>query len=445
LKALVKVAIALVVLFALAVLLFHDKKSNSADESASRLEIYFMYGEGETQQEWFAGAIERFRALHPGLEVEVQYPGRELLGKLRPRLIIGNPPDLVNQSSDELRALLLDDLVEPLDSYFAEKAYGQDCAWKDSFLPGLLDAYSYRGESFMVPQGLFAYVFFYNIDQFEKLDLAAPRTWSEFLRVCEVLKSNGIEPVAADGNIRDYNAIWYPYLITRTTTLDHILATARGEAGTSWNEPCYLEAATALRDLREKGFIMKGYEASGWPSAQMQWIQGKCAMLLCATWIPKEMKAKMPDGFRMGFFPFPVMDNRPEADGHAMAMEIEAFVIPRAAKHKRAAVEFLKFITSPEESKRVVAIDIATAVKGAGMPPALAGFDDALLPPTKICRLSANLAIETPEWYRTVARETWSQYFLGNYKPDEMCKMVDDATKRFYKQRAGNAGKEQGR
>ena len=215
---------------------------------------------------------------------------------MRPRLIIGNPPDMANQSSDELRALLEDELIEPLDKYLEEPAYGTNVAWKDTFLPGLIDAYKYKGQTFMVPQGLFAYGFFYNIDQFEKLGLKPPTTWAEMLHVCEVLKQNGIEPVAADGNIRDYNAIWYPYLITRTTTLEHILATARGEKGTSWNEPCFVEAAKVLRDFTAGGNVMKGYVASGWPSAQMQWAQGKCAMLLCATWIPKEMKEKLPPG-----------------------------------------------------------------------------------------------------------------------------------------------------
>jgi len=434
LRRLWKAALVLAALFAAAVLLFHDKKTGGTSAS-SRLEIYFMYTEGETQQEWFAGAVGRFKALHPGIEIDVSYPGREVLGKMRPRLIIGNPPDMANQSSDELRALLVDGLVLPLDDYLKEPAYGQNVPWKDTFLPGLLDAYSYKGHYYMVPQGLFGYAFFYNVGQFERLNLKVPATWSEFLDVCRVLKENGVEPIAADGNIRDYNAIWYPYLITRTTTLDHVLATAEGRPGTSWTEKCYVDAAKILRDLRDKGYIMRGYEASQWPSAQMQWIQGKCAMLLCATWIPKEMKAKLPEGFRMGVFPFPKIEGYAETDNRALAMEIEAFSIPRSAKHARAAVEFLKFITSPQEARRLVAIDIPTAVKGAGMPPALQGFEAFIAPPNKICRLSAGLGIETPEWYRTVARETWSQYFMGNYEPEQMCKMVDDATKRFYRQR----------
>jgi len=441
-KTLFKAAALIVILFAVAVVLFHGKRTSGEDESATRLEIYYMYGEGETQQQWFAGAIERFKAVHPEIAIEVSYPGREVLGKLRPRLIIGNPPDMANQSSDELRALLVDELMEPLDPYLEEKAYGQDVAWKDTFLPGIVDAYKYKGRTYMVPQGLFAYCFFYNKDQFEKLGLKTPKTWAEFLNVCKVLKDNGIEPVAADGTIRDYNAIWYPYLITRTTTIDHILAAARGEQGAHWTEPCFLEAAKVLRDFTNSGYMMRGYVASQWPSAQMQWIQGKCAMLLCATWIPKEMKEKLPEGFRMGWFSFPAIDDRQGTDSTAIPMEIEAFSIPKTAKHKRAAIEFLKFITSPDECKRLVAIDIATAVKGAGMPPALEGFEAALAPPNKICRLSAGLAIETPEWYRKVARETWSQYFLGYFTPEEMCKMVDDGTQRFNEQQSALVTKE---
>jgi ABC-type glycerol-3-phosphate transport system substrate-binding protein len=262
------------------------------------------------------------------------------------------------------------------------------------------------------------------------------------LHVCDVLKAHGIEPVAADGTIRDYNAIWFPYLITRTTTLEHILATARGEKGTSWREPCFLEAAKVLRDFTTSGDVMKGYQASAWPSAQMQWIQGKCAMLLCATWIPKEMKEKMPPGYHMGFFPFPALDDRPGVDSRAISMEIEAFSIPKDSKHKKAAIEFLKFITSPEEARRLVALDIPTAVKGAGMPPALEGFEKCIAPPNRICRLSSNLGIEANEWYRTVGRETWSQYFLGDYSPEEMCGMIDDGTKRYYSLKAEIPGKE---
>jgi ABC-type glycerol-3-phosphate transport system substrate-binding protein len=188
--------------------------------------------------------------------------------------------------------------------------------------------------------------------------------------------------------------------------------------------------------------MMRGYVASQWPSAQMQWIQGKCAMLLCATWIPKEMKEKLPPGFRMGWFSFPALDDRKGTDSTAIPMEIEAFAIPKTAKHKRAAVEFLKFITSPAECKRLVAIEIPTAVKGAGMPASLEGFEAAIAPPNKICRLSADLAIEAPEWYRKVARETWSQYFLGYFTPEEMCKAVDDGTQRFNEQRSTLGHKE---
>ncbi len=436
-KSVLRAVVVLAVLFAAAVALFHGRKSHGEDESASSLEIFYMYGQGETQQQWFASAVDRFGALHPEMRITVSYPGRELLGKMRPRLIIGNPPDLVNQSSNELRPLVVEGLLEPLETCLDEPGEDGSTPWKDAFLPGLIEAYSHDGHAYLVPQGLFAYVFYYNKAQFRELGLAPPTKWSEFLKVCQTLKDHGIEPIAADGTTRSYNDFWYPYLITRTTTLEHILDTARGKAGTSWTEPCYLKAAQLLRELRDRKFIMSGYEGSNWPSAQMQWIQGKCGMFLCGTWIPKEMKEKMPDGFEMGFFPFPSVDGCDDADWNALPMEIEAFAIPKEAQHKRAAIEFLKFISTREEAQHLVDIDIATAIRGAPMPPALEGFERTLAPPARLCREEAGLPAALPEWWRSVAMETWSQYFVGDWSPEEMCRMVDDATVRYWRLRAG--------
>ncbi len=423
-------------LFAVAVLLFHEK--DTVKGRTNRLEIFYMYNEGEPQSDWILDAAKRFGKLNPGLEVDVIFAGRDVLEKIRPRLIMGNPPDIVNQGGDILRVLMEDDLLEPLDDALAAPAMDRDIPWGDTFVGHLQDIYTFKGRHYQIPVGLFCNVIFYNKDQFERFGLKKPRTWKEFLNVCQVLKNNGIEPIAADGTERGYNVMWISTMLTRTSKIAHIKETALGKEGTSWTEEPFVEAARLIRELLDKGYIMKGYKASKWPAAQIRWAQGKCGLLYNGTWIPKEMKDKLPEGFRMGMFRFPVVEAFPDADGMKQDIGAECYAIPRGAKNKAKALEFLKFITRRRECKEYVKMDIAPAVLGGGMPESLAGLDELLMPPYSFMRGVAGISADSPElqeWYRQVARDIWNDAFLGKYTPDQMCRKMDEVQKRFYERK----------
>lgn len=434
-KNLFKFAFAFVVLFAVAVLFLHDRKSAPAGGNETRLEVYYMYNEGESQADWFAAAGKRFEGLHPGVEVKILFAGREVLQKLRPRVLTQNPPDIVNQGGDQLEPLMTDGLFEELDDVLETPAYGEDTAWKDTFLPGLLEIYRYKGHDYQIPAGLFCTVFFYNIAQFETLSLTPPKTWNEFLKVCETLKKNGIEPIAADGTEPGYNIMWYSMLVGRTSNIEHIRAAAFNAPGTSWQEKAFVDAAKLVHELFQKGYIMEGHQGSKWPSAQMQWIQGKCGLLLCGTWIPKEMQNKLPPGFRMGIFRFPVVEGYPDGDPWTQDINSESYAIPKGAKQRELAIEFLKFVSSKEESRYLVDIDVACGTKGVPMPKGLVGLDEMLAPPYRLVENNAGIKNDLSDWYRIVARNLWSDLFLGSIGPEEMCAEMDASQERFYERR----------
>ena len=427
-----KFLIVLGVLFLAAVALLHDRVSTADTESKSRLEIFYMYNEGESQSVWFREAADRFEQLHPGLKVDILFAGREVFSKLRPRMIMGNPPDIVNQGGDQLEVLMVEDLFEPIDSALSTPAFGSDLPWKDTFRPGMLEIYTWEGRYYQVPMGLFVTVFFYNVDQFEKLHLTPPKTWDEFLRVCQVFKDNGIEPIAADGTEIGYNVMWYMTLIGRMSNRDHVRATAWNEPGTSWQEKVFVDAAKSVRELRDRGYVMSGYEGSKWPSAQMLWVQGKCGLLLNGTWIPKEMKNKLPENFRMGLFRFPIVEGYPDSAPWNQDLGADCLAIPKGARHKEMAVEFMKYVTSPDEMKRLAALDVPCSVRGVPMPPSLADLDSLIAPPYKLVKSVSGVDIDLSNWYRNVARNRWSDLFLGLVEPEEMCRDMDAAQKRFY-------------
>lgn len=431
-KTLLKVLGVLAALFVLSVTLFHDRKSASEARERNRIEIFYMYNEGESQSDWFRQAAERFRKIHPEAEIDILFAGREVLAKLRPRILVGNPPDIVNQGGDSIRTLAKDGLCERLDEAFAQPAHGQAVPWRDTFIPGLLDVYRIEGHDYMVPAGLFATVFFYNVEQFERLGLTPPETWPEFMAVCEKLKANGIAPIAADGTEAGYNIMWYGGLVGRTSNIAHIKATAKNEPGTSWQEKPFVDAARLVKELVDKGYIMEGYAGSKWPSAQMLWVQGKCGLLLCGTWIPKEMKNKLPDGFRMGIFRFPRVEGYPDGSPLTQDINSEVFTVLKGSRRRELAIEFLRYISSQDEAKYLADMDVPCGTKGVPMPESLAKLDEFFAPPYQLVETTSGITDDLSDWFRNVARNEWSDLFLGRVEPEEMCRRMDESQKRFY-------------
>ena len=428
----------LIALVGAAVALLHDARTPAGPAAARSLVIYCMYNEGEPYQKYFDGAVDRFSRAMGGVDVEVVYAGREVMGKLRPRILIGNPPDLVNQGGGLFMPLLRDDLIEPLDAELDTPSWGGGERWRDTFLPGIIDVDVFRGRHYLVPTGLGTSVWFYNITQFEKLGIQPPDTWSQFLHVCEVLKSAGIEPIASDGTIPGYNAGHVLAILMRLTTYERFLATATNEPGTSWTEDRYLEAARLIAELKEKGYIMQGYEGSMWPSAQMQWVQGKCGMIYTGTWLPVEIREAMPPGFRIGVFRFPRVEGYEDSDYMVQEIGTGVFAIPRGARNRETAVEFLKFVTSVEEMRAQTALENISSVRGVEMPESLKGVDKFFLPPYRLTTTA--IMLDAPEWYRIVARDRLSDLWLGRYAADGFVTGLQAAHDRYYERQAETGG-----
>ncbi len=428
-KAFLKLAGGAALLFAAAIVVFHDVRGSGAESQSNKLEIYCLWNEGEPYADWLADAARRFADQRGGLDVEIVTAGREVMGKLRPRLIIGNPPDLVNQGDGMFLQLMRDGLLEPLEGSLDGPAWDGKERWRDTFRDGIIETVRTDGHDYLIPWGLTTTLVFYNKGMFEKLGLAAPETWDELLHVCQVLKDNGIEPIASDGTQPGYNASWYTSMIRRVTTYQHYLDTAFGRDDTSWLEPRWLEGAKRICELRDKGYIMQGYEGSMWPSAQMQWMQGKCGMIQCGTWLPVEMRDSTQPGFRMGIFRFPRVEGFDDTDWNAQEVSTGVFAVPKEARHKAVAIDFLRFITSRDEMRRIVALDNISAVKGVEMPESMKGLDALLSPPYKV--VASDMSTEFADWWRQVGRERMSRLWLGQYAPDAFVKEMDRAQRDY--------------
>ena len=71
--------------------------------------------------------------------------------------------------------------------------------------------------------------------------------------------------------------------------------------------PGVAAAANDLQGLVKNGYFLNGFQATDFTAAQLDFFQGKAAMILMGTWLEGEMKDSIPPGFALGTFPFPTI------------------------------------------------------------------------------------------------------------------------------------------
>ena len=391
------------------------------------LEIWSMMNEGEPLQIWAAEIIKEFEEA-TGIKVKVVWAGRQVVTKVKPRILTGQVPDIIDQSNAELLAIVNEGLSYPLDEALETKAWDRDMKWKDTFSPLVLELNRFDGEIHMIPRATYTSGFFYNIDMFEQLGLEPPETWSEFLDVCETLKQNGITPLSADGTISFYNVWYFSWLAMRIAGPDKLKAAAEGKI--SWKDPDFLRAAQMVRELIDREYFIKGYEGSVWPASQMEWVQGNTAMLLCGAWIPSEMSKTKPEGFRMGMFAFPAVEDS-EVDQTIAEAWSNSWLILKDGKNKEEAIEFLKFATSVDAANRQAALLSPSAVLGSNPVEGLEEQANIFERAGEIVHKMAGL--ETMhEYYQVVYQKVGDKLFLGRVSPEEFIEELEQATQEFY-------------
>lgn len=298
---------------------------------------------------------DKYNAAHPNVKITWNCVGWENATQmLRARFESGNPPDVTGGAASSHAGFARQGILQRVDEALKEKNYAGDATWADTFLPGLLEQ-SYLADApegpgyYSIPQECNIRVVFYNVDIFEKQGIAPPKTWTELMAACEKLKAAGITPFAQDGGFPEYTYAIFGYVFCRIGGEQAFYDTVMHKEGTSWvNNPDWLLAAKEMQKIA--GYFQLGFLGSQWPTAQLEWTQGRMAMEVCGSWLISEVKEPAPEGFRFDFFRFPAYEGG-KGDQTATDINHNGFGILKGAKHPKEALDFLKYLTSPEAQK----------------------------------------------------------------------------------------------
>jgi raffinose/stachyose/melibiose transport system substrate-binding protein len=220
--------------------------------------------------------------------------------KLKAEMAAGNPPKIF-------------DLFGGPDTYNYQKAGHlldltpilAELGLSDKFID--LGEFTVDGKVYGLPRSGYTEGVFYNKKMFTDAGVAVPKTWNEFLAVCEALKVKGIVPIASGTGGPDG---WVVNMIANSLFVREAGKEVQEGfvSGThKWTDPKVIESFKKLESLKTKGYLDKSALALKYAEGQAKFYQGGAAMTMDGSWAVSafEDKEKSKIAGDVGFFNFP--------------------------------------------------------------------------------------------------------------------------------------------
>lgn len=321
-------------------------------ELEGKLVFWSMWNDTEPQGEVFQSIIDDFTELHPKVDIEVQWCGRDIKKILKPALDGGEEIDVFDYPlENELGDYCLD-LTEYVNKPYATT---DGKALKDTILPSMLVTPKMQTKiSDKLPAigyKPFMCLFMYNKAIFDEVGVTAPTTWEELDAICAKIKEAGYSPITFD----DAYSTWLPGMyLAREKGEDFVRELVNDKTGEMWKDEAVVNMAKAFEDFAKKGYFDSNVGGNKWPAGQVDVGNGKVAMYYNLTGLPTEVADITGPDFKWGAFGYPDLK---AGDGKSGKEEVSGsgmITIGKASKNPDLAMEFIAYILSKESDQKMV-------------------------------------------------------------------------------------------
>jgi ABC-type glycerol-3-phosphate transport system substrate-binding protein len=397
---------------------------SEADSKKTTIEVAVF--EGGYGLDWHKNVARQYEAMHPEIKVNLWGDPR-VDEKIKPRILRGDPPDLASCNVPVWK-LIVSGKLYPLNEALDSPAYGQKITFRDSLVHGVLNDTIYKGKAYAMPTNLGSWVCWYDKKQFREHGWTPPKTWGEFMTLCEKIKASGIAPLAFQGKYPYYAWAVLLSVYQRLTPFENWYAMQDLKPG-AFTDPDFIKAARLMQDMAVK-YYQPGAMAMTHTESQLEWVNGRAAMVFCGLWLKNEMKKAIPPGFEMACFAVPPVEGGKGDPAAIYAGGGENFFVFSEAKHPKEASDFLKYMMSMEPAHAYIQkLDtlspVKDSVKGLKISPELQSAVDVMDVSTRI--YSDRLTGLYPEFDKGPLHDALADLLSGKCTPEEFGKRLEAA------------------
>lgn len=281
--------------------------------------------------------ITLFEKDHPGVKVIndaiAGSRGSNMKAVLATRVQAGNPPDSfqVLAGAALKGTWVVSGQIDPTTFLYKEQG------WSKVFPPSVLDQVTSNGQQYAVPVDMHrTNVLWYNQKIFNKYNLSPPATMNDFFKVAKVLSENGVIPLSFGDK-----AGWEPVIL-----LENVILAELGPNGymglfngnTKWDSPAMIKVLDDY--VRILKYVNTDYSGLTGADEAQYTVDGRTAMTVMGDWISgyyraKKYTAHVDYGWAVA----------PGTKG-TFVMVSDTFVLPKKAKHRNLAIDWLKVVGS---------------------------------------------------------------------------------------------------
>jgi multiple sugar transport system substrate-binding protein len=236
---------------------------------------------------------------------------------------------LVGFAGYQLERYAKQGFLEPIDDIWQQQNLGAS-------FPTTKGAVSFNKKIFALPLSYYQWGFFYKKSVFQKYQLSEPVTWKDFLKICEVLKSNNVTPLGLATKENWPVSSWFSYLNLRINGLAFHKQLLSGHA--SYKDAKVRAVFVEWKDLIDKRYFLTGSEKNEWRGVLPYMYHDQVAMYLMGNFVVTAINIPLSE---FGFFRFPRINNRiPEYE----EAPTDVLFINRSSPHKDSAKKFIIFM-----------------------------------------------------------------------------------------------------
>lgn len=317
----------------------------AAPALAVDLEFYFPVAVGGAAADTIQSLTAEYSESHPDVNISAIYAGSysDASAKAITAARGGNAPQLSVLLSTDMYTLIDEDLIVPFDDFVTPEEMD---SWIGGFYPAFMLNSQAEGKTWGIPFQRSTPVMYWNKEAFKAAGLDpehAPANWDELVSMGKALTKKD-----ANGNVTQWGvripSAGFPYWLFQGLAIPNgaILADEDGTK-THFDSPEVIEAAQFQYDLANKYEVMAPGSID-WGATPKAFFEGQTAIMWTSTGNLVNVTNNAPFEFGVAMLPAKKTRGAPTGGGNFYLFK------DSTEEQKTAAVDFVKWITAPEQS-----------------------------------------------------------------------------------------------
>jgi glucose/mannose transport system substrate-binding protein len=208
------------------------------------------------------------------------------------------------------------------------------------------EAVTYNGRIYAYPMNYSGNGVFFNADVFKIAGVSVPKTYEEFLDVCETLKSKGFTPIALGGkDVWPLQHLVSNYAATFNSTVHPGFDYKRYNGDITFAQSMFPHIFDLIEELFLRGFLSDDVLGTTHAQSVLEVAEGRAAMLINGSWVVSSLLSIDPH-LNLEHFLLP----NHEGNSTAVAFVDKVLGFAPNNKNKDIAKELVSFYAMPEHN-----------------------------------------------------------------------------------------------